>query len=299
MQAIITADFHARPDVPRARMDADWIQTQRDCLSEIADLANRLRLPVCIIGDVFNVPKVGDRVRNMVVSFLHHINAGAYLIAGNHDLPQHAWENVMDASFGAIKLLIESLDVPKINHLNALGVAAHFGCEQMHDPKAPTSIVFTHRLVFPDQLPHWAQNDPDAITASDLLKQYPTAKWIFTGDYHHAFIYTENGRHVINPGCINRQTASMKDYKPLVYIADTEAGSVEPYYLKADTGKMVTDAYLRVEEAREDRITAFVDSVRKSENVSLDFLANLNAAMAANKGLSPGVRDMINRLIEE
>jgi len=299
MRFILSADYHARPDMPRCRLDADWMATQRACLTEIREIANKLKLPLAIVGDIFHVPKVGDRVRNMFVEFLHSINAGVCLIAGNHDLPHHAWENVMDSSFGAIKLLIESPDVPKINHLNRIGVAAHFGTEQMADPHADTSIVFTHRLVFPDALPHWAQNDPDAITASDLLKQYPSAKWIFTGDYHHAFIYEENGRYVVNPGCVNRQSAKMKDYKPLVYIVDTDAGTIDPNYLKADTGKMVTDAYLRVEEEREDRITAFVDSVRKSENVSLDFLGNLKSAMSANKELEPVVRGMIEMLITE
>ena len=289
MKALITADWHLRADRPRCRTDEDWIRTQGEILAAIVEAANTRGCPVCAIGDLFHSPQVPSRILGLALSVVFSVHYGLYVIAGQHDLPYHNWDNVGTASFGILRIL---QDAEHVHHLHDLGRAAHFG-QEIAGPE--NGIVFVHQLTFPDvkDMPP----NVDAMTAAETLDAHPGARWIFTGDYHRAFHYEHNGRHVVNPGCITRQAADFKDYQPRVCYVDTEVGTVEWIDLP-DVSPVVVDEYLRDEQAREDRITAFVESVRNSGTMSLDFLGNLNAAIQANPDLEPGVVRTIHNLIE-
>ncbi len=293
MQAIITADWHLRSDRPRCRLDEDWAEFQRGIVNEIVHIANERHAPIVIVGDIFHTPQVTDRIKRMIIQAALNTQNSLYALAGNHDLAYHCWDNVETSSYG----ILDALRGTVIFHPEHLGRAAHFG----EEPTGPDNgILFIHQLVFPS-----AKDMPpntEAVTAHELMAEHPEAEWIFTGDYHRAFHvqHTSGGktRNVVNPGCITRQAADMMEYKPSVYYVDTESGTVEQIFLP-DTGPMVTDEYLRDAEEREGRVTAFVESIRSSGTIQLDFLQNVNAAMAANKDLAPGTVNMIQRLLEE
>jgi len=289
MKAIITADLHIRADKPRCRLDNDWMKAQRDALSFIGATADNKKAPLIVIGDIFNTPNVPSAVLNMVIGFLLSIDEGSHILAGNHGLPYHSWDNVDNSAFGILNLLMEHGS--NIHTLGQFGQWAHFGQPFTGND---TGIMFIHELTFPDvkSIPPNTQ----AKTAPELLFENPEAQWIFTGDYHHSFHYEKKGRHVINPGCIIRQAADMIDYQPKVCYVDTDKDIVEWIDIP-DTAEMVTDEYLRAEEAREDRISAFVEGVKESGHVSLSFIDNLEAEVAENK-LEPLVESTIRELIE-
>ena len=62
---------------------------------------------------------------------------------------------------------------------------------------------------------------------------------------------------------------------------------------------MVTDAYIQEANAREDRIGAFVEGVKKNGKISLSFTDNIEAALLKNKRMSKETVKMIHELIEE
>ena len=107
MKMLITADWHLRADRPRCRTDEDWMQTQENTLRQIADYANEYGVPVVIIGDLVNTPQVTDRVKSMFLKFCNQIQERVYLLAGNHDLPYHSWENRESSTFGILDELME------------------------------------------------------------------------------------------------------------------------------------------------------------------------------------------------
>lgn len=154
--------------------------------------------------------------------------------------------------------------------------------------------LFIHTLCFPDMKS--MPPNVNAVCAKDLLEEHPNAKWIFTGDYHHSFHYEWNGRHVVNSGCLIRQAVDMKDYRCGAYFVDTDGNVVEFLPIK-DNADMLDDAYIVDEKVRDERIGEFVDKLKGTKAVSLDFADNVEKALASSD-LDDAVKDMVNLLME-
>lgn len=266
---LISSDWHLRADRPRCRLDENWLLSQKVVVKQIVKAANDNDAALCIIGDLFHTPVVPPRI---AIMFLHLIKKAkeVYIIPGNHDLPYHSWDNVNDSTIGIIL---------KTNFVTCLDSPA-------------SDMVFLHQLVFKSK--NDAPPNSKGTTAAELLDKYPDYKWIFTGDNHQSFIYEEEGRYVINPGCILRQKADLKNYQPKVFLIDTESEEVNEILLKDDI-ELVTDTYLRKEEERKERIEAFIEIVQTSGSVSLDFHDNLIKGFYK---LEPEVVDLVKFIME-
>lgn len=279
MKGIITADFHLRADRPRCRLDEDWMESQRKAIESVFKIAVNKQCDVFILGDIFNTPRVPPEVVSTFISSLQEIGVNkVHILAGNHDLPYHSWDNVNQSSFGILWNLKDTTDI--LTSIDDSYWALHFGETKARPPENAEPILFLHQLVFPSKKS--MPPNTNAITALDLLKEHPNYKWIFVGDYHSSYHYEENGRHVINPGCLIRQRADLMDYQPEVAYIDTNEGIVEWIEIE-DKAILVTDEYLRKEEERNSRIEAFVESVKKSGQISLSFIDNLNERIEENK----------------
>ena len=286
MNLIVTADWHLRADRPRCRLDQDWIGHQEYVLGQIANIANNEYADVAIVGDIFDTPKVTQRIEVMFLDFCDKVNGNVFVLAGNHDLPYHSWKNVNNSSFGVI------WKSGKVRHLNEIGKAAHFGEEEEgRDP----FFVFKHILCFPDRSS--MPPNVNAISAEELVDQYPEAKYIFTGDYHGSFVKDFDGKLVINPGCITRQAADYKDYTPSVIINSDIEQTISWFDLDDGGNNVITDEYLREAENREDRISAFVDSIKVKGEISLDFKKNVDFELQSSD-FNKSLKDIILELME-
>lgn len=291
MKFFVTADLHLRADKPRCRLDDNWELFQDRCLEFISDQAAELNVPLVIVGDIFNTPVVPPRILNSFLFHMRKVKKGVYFLLGNHDLPYHSFSNVENCSGGVLWNLVNSGGVFK--NLDEIGQWAMFG-EDIRGKE--TGLLFLHTLTFPS-----AKDIPpnvEAFTASELLQKYPKAEYIFTGDMHKKFVhYSLDNRKVINPGCLNRQSANEIDYDCSIYFIDTEEGIIQDIIV-FDNSEMVTDEYLKREEEREDRISAFIEGIQSGKKVSLSFLDNLDAHIQENK-YSDSTKNMIKRLMEE
>lgn len=306
MRFLLTADWHIQGERPRCRRDADWIETLRLTIRFIVDLANARGISLVVLGDICNTPRIATPALVMLIAELKRAKS-VWISAGNHDLPFHSYENVDDCSFGVLRQYFPELR-PDCHPFGKEGIgAAPFGL----DEDAPGRWAqFTHQLVFPNE----AARPAPAVgkTAAELADQFPNASWIFIGDYHHAFDVTtyparlDDGGdadpgdlvRVVNPGCILRHAADMLDYTPKVAIIDTDQNLVE-WVTIPDPGEIeggvVTDAYLREEEARDEKVEAFIESIRTSGAVSLSFRDNLNRKLT-DPAVPEGVREIIHEI---
>lgn len=280
MKLIATADWHLRATRPRCRTDENWIETQRNALVQIKKISVKKNAPVFVVGDLFHSNSDTSFECIQLVQSLADELGELYILAGNHDLPYHSSENINKSAIG---ILLNSNNIASIGEFN-LWVLNHkdvtCSCSNFDEvDNKDAEIVFKHTLVFPDlkSLPP----NVDAITAKELLEEFPNAKWIFTGDYHRNFHYEKNGRHVVNPGCLLRQASDMKDYKCGVYYVDTDENIVE-FVPIIDNESFVDDSYILKQEEREERIESFVDKLSDTKNVSLDFVDNVQKAMLEN-----------------
>lgn len=295
MRGIITADWHIRATRPRCRADADWMETQRMALKQVADIAERYHTSVYCVGDVFHsnsdasfeCVKLVQDFSNRLCSF--GVTLG--VLAGNHDLPYHSSENLKKSAIG---VLLNSYNIGYITDSVLDESQADISAGNFDEETVDCRFIFKHVLTIPKE------DKPDYVdseTPESLLEKYPSAEWIFTGDYHKAFHYDKKGRHVINPGCLLRQVADMKDYQCGVYYVDTDKNIVELVPI-IDEGELVDDSYLVQEGERETRIGEFVDKLKETDAVSFDFADNVEKAMLAN-GINGGLREAVEELMNE
>jgi DNA repair exonuclease SbcCD nuclease subunit len=290
---VLCADLHIRNDRPRCRIDENWEETQRLMIQEIVSIANNKKCPLVITGDLFDSPNIPARFIVMLIEEFSKINTKVYFLAGNHELPYHSIDNVENSSIGILSEL--SKEHMKIYEgMSDFGEWQHFNSKIMGKK---TGLLFIHRLVF--ESIKTIPPSVSAITASDLLKEYPDSNWIFLGDNHQFFHYNKNGKHVLNPGCTIRQKSDEQEYQPSVCYVDIEKETVERILLN-DNITMVNDSYLVEENERENRIEAFVEGIKKNGRISLDFMENLNTAITKNKKtMDQYTIDMIYELCEE
>lgn len=297
MKIIVTADWHIRATKPRCRIDEDWMETQRNALNQIQKISKEKNAPVMVVGDIFHSNSDTSFECIQLVQSLADELGELYILAGNHDLPYHSSENIEKSAIG---VLFNSQNIFPISeffkkwHWNTdekiRYSASNF--DKWDDENA--EMVFKHVLCFPD-VKSIPQN-VDAITAKELLDEFSNARWIFIGDYHHNFHYEKNGRHVINPGCILRQASDFKDYQCGVYYVDTDKNEIE-FIPIIDKERFIDDSYILKQEEREQRIESFVDKLKDTKNISLDFIDNVHKAIQENK-LESDVVDMIEELLE-
>nr|DAI36203.1 MAG TPA: metallophosphatase domain protein [Caudoviricetes sp.] len=290
MRFIVSADWHLREDRPRCRVDEDWIGVQRRALEQLETCCEKYDCDLVVVGDLFHRSTEFRMVR-LVQSLAYRLsvrNLKLYYLAGNHDLLYHSTAN-LDRS--AIGLLESTNNCFYISDLAIYSVSAPNFDEECDDSK---EHLFIHTLCFPDMKS--MPPNVNAVYAKDLLEEHPNAKWIFTGDYHHSFHYEWNGRHVVNSGCLIRQAVDMKDYRCGAYFVDTD-GNVVEFLPIEDDADMVDDAYIVDEKVRDERIGEFVDKLKGTKAVSLDFADNVEKALASS-GLDDAVKDMVNLLME-
>lgn len=270
MKFILTADWHLRMDRPRCRLDEDWLQTQRSHIRKVQELASKWQVPVIHTGDLFHHPRVATEVVNMAIDEIKKFHYGFYLLAGNHDLPYHSVDNIQQSSIGTVLHMVQT---PHTFPWSGF-VWAHFG--QDKTAELPADIRLLHRLVWPDEATRPSVVDDIGQTAQELMQEFPE-RIICCGDYHHRFVFKSGNRMVINPGCLNIQAADMIGYTPGVYLVDPDPRADDPRFLEIpDDGSIVTDAYLRESELREDRMDALVSRLQSGSAVTLDYDTNVD-----------------------
>lgn len=294
---IWSADWHLVPEAPRCRIDENWLLFLENIIQFIVKISNKKNAKLGIGGDLFGSksPNVPNYIVSMFLRNVLKVKNGVRILAGNHDEYFHNFDYIHKTSFGILDAFISGNENNgRLNYIDDLGTWYNFNEEVINPDK---ELVFLHRLVFNN-----AKSIPPnvkASTAQDLLDEFPSAKFIFTGDNHGSFLYERKGRIVCNPGSIYRRSVDQKNYKPSVYFVDTDKGEIDQIFLPDVDEKIIDDKYIIQEEERENRIGAFVDKVKKNEVVELDFMKNIEKALMMNKNLSKETRNTIRELCED
>lgn len=212
---VACGDIHARNNKPQYRKDNYW-RAFRKKLLWVVEYANAQNARLLIAGDLFDSSRVPMHVTNIVTAILQNAIHKPYVVPGQHDLLYHT--NIEDTPLFNLHMnnVVEILS----------GVYKDFtgvGFGQEIPPDANEFLII-HKSVTPAEPPFFLD---DAVAAQSFMKEYPQFKYIISGDYHPWHYAEREGRSLINVGTLMRNKKDMHKHKPVVWLIDTEADTVE------------------------------------------------------------------------
>ena len=273
MRLIITADWHLRSTRPICRNDKNWIETQKKALAQIEEYAYENKADVMVVGDIFHTSMDTNfecirMVQDMAIR-LGKRDLGLYILCGNHDLPYHSSKNIDKSAVG---ILLNSNNINTIESYDN-----RFSAKNFDEENEDKEFVFIHTLAFED-IKAMPPMIIGGVTADELKQQNPNAKWIFLGDNHHSWRRDIKGTHILNPGCIIRQVADMKDYECGVFYVNTEAERITFLPIKDDV-ELVDTSYIEERDDKLEKIEKFTERLKKNEDLTFDFEDNIRKAL--------------------
>lgn len=283
---LVTSDWHLRNDRPVARIDEDWIDAQRKMIKFIVDTANDENASIVIGGDLFNTAIVPVRISNLFLSEIRRSTKIVYVMGGNHSLVYHQENLLDDSSVGLLQYIGGNVRYLPSEENREDGRFEH---SAILDDRC----IIIHTLCFEDedQIPYGS----NATHAKKLLDKYKDYSYLFLGDNHTSFVCTCKGGTVINPGTPIVQNASLIDYAPCVYIVDTVNDALKKIYVPSDATSITSD-HLAKKQERDERINAFIETVKKGEKITLSFEDNLRMAL---QNVEEPVQDIVQEIFKE
>jgi predicted phosphodiesterase len=214
-----------------------------------------------------------------------------YTILGNHDLPQHNLElsykcgvntlreagrlDIINGIYWGVNTLREAGRLAIINGI-------HWGEDPETSPQHLMSVigrkmVMWHVMNYQGKKPWPGCTDP---SSASLIRKHPGYDLILTGHNHKPFVEEHEGRLLVNPGCITRQSAS-ELHAPRVYLWYAATNIVKPVYLPIEED-VITREHLDEVKARDERIDAFISSLDDNWEAQVSFADNLQIFRQAN-----------------
>lgn len=295
--AIITSDIHLREDQPVCRADDFWT-AQEEKIRWLCGLAKKYDCPILDAGDLFNHWKPSPRLLQWA---LRELPPNIFTIPGNHDLPAHSLTRYGESGLGVLEEANKVLVLKSPNPFQVTGNPSFdlhpfpWGMEPAPCPprrrtaqRMNRRVALIHTMTYHGESPWPGCVDPNA---EELMEQMAGYDLIIVGHNHKPFVLECEGRVLLSPGCLTRQSADQAAHKPRVWLWFAEDNRVEPLYAPAREGVVVRDHIDSVEE-RDARIDAFVQRLSGDWEVGLSFERNLEGFFSTNR-VRKGVKDIV------
>jgi DNA repair exonuclease SbcCD nuclease subunit len=280
---ILCSDIHLREDTPTCWI-GDFQKEQWLALGFIKNLQAEYGCPVVHAGDLFHHWKPSPWLLSKTMSFLPDQFSTIY---GQHVLPQHALE------------LREKSGIYCLEEAGRLDVleGCHYGQEPTERsiaiPITPESIhlgrhAYGLSVLVWHHMTYITPPFPGAIggQANGLLQKYPQFDLILTGDNHQSFATEHEGRLLVNPGAMTRQTADQMDFKPRVALWYAVTNTIEWVNIPIQEG-VISREHIDVKQQRDSRIDAFISRLDGDWVAGMSFEDNLEAFFNKNETRDP------------
>lgn len=275
IDAILCSDIHLRDSIPVARIDDYWLAQEKK-IKFISDLQKEHDCLIFCAGDIFHKAKSSQYLEAWAIDFLPPMTC----IAGQHDLPNHNFENLNKSSLGVLQSagIVNVLNIP----FGDIGVVYEIKNKK---------IAMTHRMILkPDDKQDKIIGGMDTIK---LLKKYPEYDLILTGDNHKSFTVEHEGRLLVNPGSMMRMTAGQINHKPRVYLWDAEKNEVEIVYLPIEKD-VISREHIEIQKEKDAKIEAFINRMKQDYEIDISFDSNMKSFLQSNE-----VRPSVEKIIWE
>ena len=274
--AILSADWHIRPDVPVCRTD-DFFKAMSDKIDFILALSKEENCPVLIAGDLGN-----HALNNGWPTWLSQwaINKfkGHNIIAilGQHDLPNHRLDlfgksgvGILHAA-GVINVIFKPVVVKNTFNIFPFSYGEPI---LSHESTGMPNIAMIHQMVVENKSLYPGQIAPKG---NALLKKHPEFSIILSGDNHNPFVAEYEGRALVNPGSITRSTADQVEHTPRVYKWYAESNTIEAVFLPIQKN-VINREHIKLTKENDMRMEAYIARIKKDVEIQLSFEKNMEA----------------------
>lgn len=303
---LLSADWHIRSDVPENRID-DFLRAQEKKIDFILDMSNNYDCPIIVAGDIGDKSKWENwLLEKYVKKFKAHCQR-IYVLPGQHDLPNHRLDKLSESGLGvlAASLAVRLLVAPMIYIQGNEIFPFPFGEKilkieeyqnKMYGKSGGQNIAVIHQLISQSKL--WKEQE-NFISVKSLLKKFPCYDLIVSGDNHQSFVEKYKGRLLINPGSIMRSTIAQFNHKPKIYLWGAEDNEIEEIEIPVQLSEKVFDlSAMKKQDKRDERMSAFVESLKSDCRFKMSFQENLDVFLDSNK-IEQGVKDKIFTALEK
>jgi len=303
MHFILTTDWHLRERTPQAYI-GDYFSDQEDAVDFVLQKAEDYDAPILNAGDVFHTTPSTHFIVQWIISKLKERKVEMLCVFGQHDLLHHSLKStdrtglaVLSAA-GAVELLdadYYSFYPSSNKEVQLYGVNWSEEIPRLARPKKNQKtnarrILVAHTMVVDEKL--WSSQF-DYTYGKAMLRKLQEYDLIVTGDNHKRFYFSDGNRYLVNCGSLMRTTAAQFAHKPCIGLYDTETRTLEMVDVPCPPAdEVLSREHLDEVEERNERLEAFITSLKDDYEIDLDFEGNLEKFFSANE-----VREEVQELI--
>lgn len=299
---VLLSDLQLLMDNPVARLD-NLAETQYGKFKHVVEWAKEHGAPVIQAGDFFDTPRSWHLLQRYM-RLLTDVGADVFAVYGQHDVYMRSEKSKPSTALG---ILAEAGLVTILGRApRVVGGVKLYGCHYGWKPdeqrKVQKSILAIHAPIVMHKL--WAQQERYHY-APTFLRRYKH-QVIVCGDIHRAFEHSYKERHIVNTGCLVRDTADKYNFthKPGFYVWDSATNELwfeeVPHKPAA---KVLSREHLQEEERLHSVFDEFFAKMEESEQErgdapAVSFTDNL-VDVAQEAGLGEDVCDLIAETMDE
>lgn len=291
---IAAADLHLTNQKPKNRK-GNYTEQILNKFEQILQITiNQTHSNFLIVaGDFFDSPTVSYNITRKVIKIIKKYNITILAIPGQHDLRYHQ-SGLKNTPLG---VLVESGFVSIKNRPDITLAGWN------EEPKEKADILVLHKMIteefglFPGH---------DYINAKTILKQYPWAKLIISGDNHRPHLVKYKNRFQLNCGSMIRKNKDQIDYHPVVWgINLSPKIKIKKIPLKILPSKEVFDfdkiekdeVQEEIKQEAQELINKFIHELENEETTKLNFPEILQKVIQETKPKKEVIQK-INEIME-
>lgn len=303
---IFASDLHWSLLPPLARsVEKDWLRVQEGYVAQLHSLQHSHGSPpVFLVGDLFQKADNSAYLVNHVIRWLRGCEHW-YAIPGNHDTPNHAYNQLDRSSYWTL------VEAGVIQHLHptmthALGKllikpfpSGFTVCPPDRDSDLMLNVAVIHDYVWTASS-GYPGADPKARLNEWLprLEGYHAVVW---GDNHSGFLVKDKtGRFFLNCGSFMRRLAPERDYRPSVGLLFTD-GTITRHFLDVSSDQFAeaSEQANEIEDALHIKLEGFAQELTLLHGGRITFSQVVDDYVSKHDHLPQDVRDLLNQVVRE
>lgn len=306
--AILCSDIHLshRPPVARS-VEENWYKAMEKQIEQLRAMQERLEVPIICAGDIFDRWDSPPELINFAIATLPKM----YAIPGQHDLPNHSYENIKRSAYwtlveaGTIHDLGDGAQLP-IDNSEWEMISFPWGGESVPETTATCTIdteyVCKYLAVIHSYIWMKGKSFPNAPPESRLkawlkkLKGYDAAVF---GDNHQGFSRGMSGHapFIFNCGTFMRRKIDEMGYYPQIGILQAD-GLVLPQSLDCSADRFIDIS--GIEKAAESALDAsdFIQEMAGLARTIVDF-GDAMKEFCERNNISSRIQNMIQEAMEK